>query len=113
MPLHTENLESTMRYALLTTRAIALCPFHPEVMIRVGDSDAETMLITAPEASPGVTARVGSVKISWRRLCANSRMRPTACVLGVRSWLLPITDGPRRQDTGKGKPRQETLVLAK
>ncbi|MET4721197.1 hypothetical protein ABIF63_005303 [Bradyrhizobium japonicum] len=42
MPLHTENLESTMRYALLTTRAIALCPFHPEVMIRVGDSDAET-----------------------------------------------------------------------
>ena len=42
MPLHTDNLESTMRYALLTTRAIALCPFHPEVMIRVGDSDAET-----------------------------------------------------------------------
>ncbi len=30
MPLHTDNLESTMRYALLTTRAIALCPFHPE-----------------------------------------------------------------------------------
>lgn len=42
MPLHTDNLESTMRHALLTTRAIAFCPFHPEVMIRVGDSDAET-----------------------------------------------------------------------
>jgi hypothetical protein len=42
MPLHTDNLESAMRYALLTTRAIAVCPFHPEVMIRVGDGDAET-----------------------------------------------------------------------
>src|SRR3954454_3936732 len=70
------------------------------------------MLITAPEASPRMMARAGSVKISWRRLCANSRMRPTACVLDVRSWLLHITDGPRRQDTGKGKPRQETLELA-
>jgi hypothetical protein len=42
MPLHTDNLESTMRYALLTTRAIIVCPFHPEVMIRVGDGGAET-----------------------------------------------------------------------
>jgi hypothetical protein len=42
MPLHTDNRESAMRYALLTTRAVAVCPFHPKVMIRVGDGDVET-----------------------------------------------------------------------
>jgi hypothetical protein len=42
MPVDTDNLESAMRYALLTTRATVICPFHPEVMIRVGDDAAET-----------------------------------------------------------------------
>jgi hypothetical protein len=31
-----------VRHALLTTRATAVCPFHPEVIIRVGDDAAET-----------------------------------------------------------------------
>ena len=38
----TDNLESAVRDALLTTRAIAACPFHPGATIRVGDDAAET-----------------------------------------------------------------------
>jgi hypothetical protein len=37
-----DNLEMAVRKALLTTRATAPCPFHPEVTIRVGDDAAET-----------------------------------------------------------------------
>jgi hypothetical protein len=36
------DLESAVRHALLTARATAACPFHHEVMIRVGDDAAET-----------------------------------------------------------------------
>lgn len=39
---YTDNLESAVRYALSTTHAIAVCPFHPDVTIRVGDDAAET-----------------------------------------------------------------------
>jgi hypothetical protein len=38
----TDNLESAVRDALLTTRATAVCPFHPDVTIRTGDDAAET-----------------------------------------------------------------------
>lgn len=37
-----DDLSATVRYALETTRAIALCPFHPDVTIRAGDDAAET-----------------------------------------------------------------------
>jgi hypothetical protein len=37
-----DNLELAVRNALLTTRATAACPFHPDVTIRVGDDAAET-----------------------------------------------------------------------
>jgi hypothetical protein len=40
--LDVDNLETLVRDALFTTRATAVCPFHPEVIIRVGDSAAET-----------------------------------------------------------------------
>jgi hypothetical protein len=42
MSFDADNLESAVRYALLTTRATAVCPFHPYVTIRVGDDAAET-----------------------------------------------------------------------
>ena len=38
----TDNLETAVRNALLSTRAIAHCPFHSEVIVRVGDDAAET-----------------------------------------------------------------------
>ena len=38
----TDDLASVVRYALTTTRAIAICPFHLNETIRVGDDAAET-----------------------------------------------------------------------
>jgi hypothetical protein len=38
---HADNLVSAVHYALETTRAIAVCPFHTSVIIRVGDDAAE------------------------------------------------------------------------
>ena len=37
-----DDLEALVRHALFTTRATAICPFHPDVIIRVGDAAAET-----------------------------------------------------------------------
>jgi hypothetical protein len=41
MSVNADNLQSAVRYALETTRATTVCPFHPDVMIRVGDDAAE------------------------------------------------------------------------
>ena len=38
----TEDLASVVRYALTTTRAPVICPFHDNVTIRVRDDAAET-----------------------------------------------------------------------
>jgi hypothetical protein len=38
----TDNPASAVRYALETTRATAICPFHANVTVRVGDDAAET-----------------------------------------------------------------------
>lgn len=38
----TDDLASVVRYALTTTRATAICPFHLNETIRVGDDAAET-----------------------------------------------------------------------
>jgi hypothetical protein len=42
MSFDADSLQSAVQNALMTTRALAPCPFHPEVMIRVGDDAAET-----------------------------------------------------------------------
>jgi hypothetical protein len=39
---YADNLTSAVRYALMTTRAITICPFHLDVIIRIGDDAAET-----------------------------------------------------------------------
>lgn len=39
---YADDLSATVRYALETTRAIAVCPFHSDVTIRVGDDAAES-----------------------------------------------------------------------
>jgi hypothetical protein len=38
----TDNLDSAVRYALETTCATTICPFHVEVTVRVGDNAGET-----------------------------------------------------------------------
>ena len=40
--IRNDDLASVVRYALTTTRATAICPFHLNVTIRVGDDAAET-----------------------------------------------------------------------
>ncbi|MFK4506523.1 hypothetical protein LPJ38_29515 [Bradyrhizobium daqingense] len=40
--LHTDDLAAVVHYALETTRATMVCPFHEEVVIRVGDDAAES-----------------------------------------------------------------------
>jgi hypothetical protein len=37
-----DDLTGLVRYALETTRATTVCPFHDEVIIRVGDDAAES-----------------------------------------------------------------------
>ena len=39
---YNDNLQKLVCCALFTTHATTLCPFHPEVTIRVGDAAAET-----------------------------------------------------------------------
>jgi hypothetical protein len=39
---YNDNLRKLVCFALFTTHATTLCPFHPEVTIRVGDAAAET-----------------------------------------------------------------------
>lgn len=39
---YADDLNATVRHALETTRAIAVCPFHSEVSIRVRDDAAES-----------------------------------------------------------------------
>lgn len=38
----TDDMKTVVREALMTTRAVVVCPFHPEVTIRIGDDAAET-----------------------------------------------------------------------
>ena len=38
---HADDLTAAVRHALETTRATAACPFHWDVIIRVGDDAAE------------------------------------------------------------------------
>ncbi|PDT85738.1 hypothetical protein CO669_31145 [Bradyrhizobium sp. Y36] len=42
MSANFDDLSAAVRYALETTRATTVCPFHDEVMIRVGDDAAES-----------------------------------------------------------------------
>lgn len=39
---YADDLSATVHYALETTRAVAVCPFHSEVTVRVGADAAES-----------------------------------------------------------------------
>jgi hypothetical protein len=43
--VHADDLTEVVRYALETTRATMVCPFHRKVVIRVGDDAAESHAI--------------------------------------------------------------------
>ncbi|KQT26678.1 MAG: hypothetical protein ACOY3N_04895 [Bradyrhizobium sp.] len=40
--IHTDDLAAAVRYALETTRATTVCPFHDDVIVRIGDDAAES-----------------------------------------------------------------------
>lgn len=40
--IDTDDLTEVVRYALETTRATTACPFHCDVIIRIGDDAAES-----------------------------------------------------------------------
>jgi len=42
MSSNLDDLSAAVRYALETTRATTVCPFHDQVIIRVGDDAAES-----------------------------------------------------------------------
>jgi hypothetical protein len=42
MTVNPDDLSAVVRYALETTRATAVCPFHDDVTIRIGDDAAES-----------------------------------------------------------------------
>ncbi|KRR25459.1 hypothetical protein CQ14_09945 [Bradyrhizobium lablabi] len=42
MSVNADDLAEVVRYALETTRATAACPFHWDVIIRIGDDAAES-----------------------------------------------------------------------
>jgi hypothetical protein len=42
MSVDPDDLTSIVRYALESTRATAVCPFHLDVTVRVGDDAAES-----------------------------------------------------------------------
>ncbi|MGY8706140.1 hypothetical protein RAD16_10415 [Bradyrhizobium sp. 18BD] len=42
MSTNVDDLTAVVRHALETTRATTICPFHDEVIIRVGDDAAES-----------------------------------------------------------------------
>ncbi|MCA1359205.1 MULTISPECIES: hypothetical protein [Bradyrhizobium] len=40
--IDTDDLTEVVRYALETTRATTACPFHRDVIVRIGDDAAES-----------------------------------------------------------------------
>ncbi|MGJ4941948.1 hypothetical protein ACQR1W_15345 [Bradyrhizobium sp. HKCCYLS1011] len=59
--LHRDDLAAVVRYALETTRSTTVCPFHEEVLIRVGDDAAESHAL---ELAKRITKSDGS---TWDR----------------------------------------------
>lgn len=40
--IRSDDLTAVVRYALETTRATTVCPFHNDVIVRIGDDAAES-----------------------------------------------------------------------
>ncbi|PSO15051.1 hypothetical protein C7G42_29635 [Bradyrhizobium sp. MOS003] len=50
--LHPDDLRRLVSHALETTRATAVCPFHDEVVIRVGDDAAKSHALERAKRIP-------------------------------------------------------------
>ncbi|MDH2348623.1 MULTISPECIES: hypothetical protein [unclassified Bradyrhizobium] len=61
-----DDRSATVHYALETTRAVAVCPFHSEVTVRVGDDAAESHAFERANRI-GAMARIGRRKTSGKK----------------------------------------------
>lgn len=64
----SEDLKSAVRYALETTHAVAICPFHLNVVIRVGDDAAETHAVLRAKKLRGSDGRPWSEQALRREI---------------------------------------------
>jgi len=83
---YADDLGSAVHYALETTHAIAVCPFHLDLTIRIGDDAAESHAFARARKlvkSDGTTWEGGP---SGKSLDANSAGPLTGTVLTAPFW---------------------------
>jgi hypothetical protein len=85
---YADDFTSAVHYALETTRATAVYPFHSNVTLRVGMTPPKATPMVAPVKSSKVTARHGSGKFCLRKLVANSAMQQVGLAWIVRVRIL-------------------------
>jgi hypothetical protein len=78
---------------LATTRATAICPFHDNVTIRVGDDAAEThAYVRATKIrSLKAMAQHGSMKLCTKKLTASSTKQQTGSALSAQRTSIEQT----------------------
>jgi hypothetical protein len=67
---YADNLSSAVRYALETTGATKVCPFHLDVIVRVGDDAAESHAVARAKniiKSDGTTWNREDLRREFRR----------------------------------------------
>jgi hypothetical protein len=67
---HADDLTAAVRHALETTRATAVCPFHWDVIIRVGDDAAENHAFGRAKGivrSDGTTWALEALRAEFKR----------------------------------------------
>lgn len=85
--LDPDDLTAVLRYALDTTRATIVCPFHDDLTIRVATMQPRATHSNAPRESSGATARPGKEKFSGKSFVSSLAPRRTAA---ARSAILPV-----------------------
>jgi hypothetical protein len=80
----TDDLASVVRYALATTRATVICPFHENVTMRVGDDAAETHAYVRAVKILKSDGTTWEMKLCTKKLIANSRKRQTGSALSAQ-----------------------------
>ena len=86
---YADDLGSAVHYALETIHAIAICPFHLDLTIRIGDDAAESHAFARARKlvkSDGTTWEGRSS--SGKNLDANSAKRLTVTVLTALFWVI-------------------------
>lgn len=87
---HRDNLSAAVRYALETTRATAVCPFHSDVISASAMTPPRAMLLNAPKDRQERWQAIGTAKLSGRNSSINSAKPQTANVHGVQGVTDPV-----------------------